>query len=177
MTVYARSDLVSVSISSSHGGCGKTHSRPVTDGAPEAIWALTCHNGCEDHLRSDPLWASSITKIPESPDEEENRKSREARDGRDLELATGTALSQLAGIPGAMEQLANAVLAMAKGQQRAEVPSGMMLLCRDGHLNSPESKFCATCGVSLAEGVPSASEAIKKDEVPTVPPTRRAVKR
>lgn len=68
MTVYARSDVMSVALSRDHGGCGAVHVRPVTRGAPAKAWGLDCH-ACEDHLRSDPLWAVTLDEVPETPDE------------------------------------------------------------------------------------------------------------
>jgi hypothetical protein len=95
VTVYARSDVASIAISPVHGGCGKTHSRPVHNGAPVKIWELTCHK-CEDHLRSDDLWASMAGKVPETPDEQVSRESSEKRSHEDLERHNAEAFSQLA---------------------------------------------------------------------------------
>jgi hypothetical protein len=49
MTLYARGDLMAVSVPESSGGCGNTHSRPVRDGAPEKLWGLDCPK-CEHFL-------------------------------------------------------------------------------------------------------------------------------
>src|SRR5580698_6953669 len=50
MTLYARSDLMSVSVPVASGGCGGTHSRPVRDGAPARDFRLDCP-GCETFLK------------------------------------------------------------------------------------------------------------------------------
>lgn len=79
MTVYARSDVCYVAISRDHGGCGSGHARPVVQGAPAKVWSLTCHGGCEDLLRHDPLWAPTPQAIPETPDEVTIREDVEKR--------------------------------------------------------------------------------------------------
>jgi hypothetical protein len=89
MTVYARSDVCYVAISRDHGGCGEGHARPVVQGAPAKIWSLTCHGGCEDLLRHDPLWASTPQTIPETLDETATREDVEKRG--ELERASSMA--------------------------------------------------------------------------------------
>jgi hypothetical protein len=79
MTVYGRSDVCYVAISREHGGCGEGHARPVVHGAPAQVWALTCHGGCEDFLRHDPLWAVTPQGIPETLDEKTTREDVEKR--------------------------------------------------------------------------------------------------
>jgi hypothetical protein len=44
-------------------------------GAPVKVWALTCPQ-CEDFLRSDPHWSSTISKIPETYDETIDRTAQ-----------------------------------------------------------------------------------------------------
>lgn len=86
MTLYARSDVASVSVPTASGGCGKTHTRPVREGAPVRQWPLDCVP-CEAFLRDDMvrdlnkdlpksqgkhvvgMWADSPLKIPQTPDE------------------------------------------------------------------------------------------------------------
>lgn len=86
MTVYGRSDIMSVAVSQHHGGCGAVHSRPVTHGSPVKIWALSCHP-CEDYLRSDPHWVTDTEEIPETPDEVRVREQMEKK-GESRRLAT-----------------------------------------------------------------------------------------
>lgn len=52
MTLYARADVMHVSVPVANGGCGQPHSRPVRNGAPDKEWALTCPD-CETFLRQD----------------------------------------------------------------------------------------------------------------------------
>lgn len=60
MTVYVRADTASVSVSPESGGCGRSHSRPVSGGVAvhrttegkNAAWPLTCPQ-CEPFLRQD----------------------------------------------------------------------------------------------------------------------------
>jgi hypothetical protein len=95
MTLYARSDVMSVSIPVQSGGCGKTHSRPVQKGAPSREFKLDCP-GCENFLKGggrtylkrkpgdkdadipasqervadiDPCWGATPESVPETPDE------------------------------------------------------------------------------------------------------------
>lgn len=96
MTVYARSDVMSVSLSMEHGGCGATHSRPVTHGAPAQSWGLDCP-ACENHLRSDPHWNINLSEVPETPDEERVRLDREKKgqtNQQDLLVAAILAIAQ-----------------------------------------------------------------------------------
>lgn len=79
MTVYARSDVCYVAISTEHGGCGIGHARPVVYGAPAEVWELTCHGGCEDFLRHDALWSVTPQTIPETFDETSTREDVEKR--------------------------------------------------------------------------------------------------
>ena len=86
MTVYARNDLASTTISEAHGGCGNVHTRPAPGGNPVAVWSLTCAQ-CEDHLRhSADQWSTTAAEIPETHDETKGRENfrgsgRPARSG------------------------------------------------------------------------------------------------
>jgi hypothetical protein len=95
MTLYARSDLAAVAVSGDHGGCGEVHRRPVVAGAPARVWALNCHP-CEDFLRSDSLWTTQVTTIPETIDETNAREDVEKRGALEQAQSTADALSQLA---------------------------------------------------------------------------------
>jgi hypothetical protein len=164
MSIYARSDLVHVAVSTDHGGCGQSHSRPVIEGAPVKLWQLTCHGGCEDHLRSDPLWSTTISDIPETHDEYLVREDQEKRGARDQADATVLALSELAklgDLPAAISQLA----ALMAGQFQAQLPPVETLdrLCQNGHRNRADSAFCVQCGADLTAGVPN-------DRGPQLPP-------
>lgn len=95
MTLYARSDVMSVALSKDHGGCGATHMRPVTHGAPAKVWALDC-TLCEDHLRSDPHWAIDALEIPETPDETRLREKAEEKGEHSQKVNLENAVASLA---------------------------------------------------------------------------------
>jgi hypothetical protein len=96
MSVYARSDVMSVAIPASDGGCGGQHSRPVVQGAPAKMWKLTC-GPCEtaikrdirastvewtdkDHVKHEhntSTWGDDPTRVPLTPDEERVSQSME----------------------------------------------------------------------------------------------------
>lgn len=80
---YARSDVVSVAITVEAGGCGASHSRPVTNGVPEELWKLEC-SACESVLVNDPLWSTTEAEIPETYDEKTSREDNEKRGERVL---------------------------------------------------------------------------------------------
>lgn len=103
MTLYARSDVVSVFVSTENGGCGITHRRPVHEGAPAKTFRLDC-NGCENFLRADiarsgmrkersgedhkerylGLWGATEMTIPETHDEEKFREHAETEQTKQL---------------------------------------------------------------------------------------------
>jgi hypothetical protein len=85
----ARSDVSHVAISVDAGGCGASHSRPVTNGAPEEVWKLNCPQ-CESFLRGDPLWSATEAEIPETYDEQTRREDEEKRGNRAREKARET---------------------------------------------------------------------------------------
>lgn len=85
MTVYARGDIACVSISPHHGGCGTAHTRPAPGGKPAETWGLQCNRGCEDILRKDPLWSTTISEVPETYDEKVVREDNEKRGKMDQE--------------------------------------------------------------------------------------------
>jgi len=151
MTVYARSDVAAVSISTEHGGCGESHSRPVIEGAPAKVWALTCHGGCEDHLRNDPLWAGSIHTIPETPDETAIRLDVEKRGQAELAISNTESLAAIAGLASHLPTALAQALTQALGQVGAAAPVGMAHLCRNGHSNGATVKFCGECGADMSD--------------------------
>lgn len=104
MTVYARSDVASVTISTAHGGCGSVHSRPAPGGEPVQTWALDCPP-CEDILRKDSLWGSSATSIPETPDEVAIRESNEKRTTRQQQERNVEVMEKLGALPEALRNI------------------------------------------------------------------------
>lgn len=150
MTVYARSDVAAVTISSDHGGCGTVHSRPVVEGAPVKIWALTCHDGCEDYLRNDSLWSGTAHTIPETPDEIAIRADVEKRGQAEQQTSIMDALNKLSAL-GALPT----VLAQILSGHTAAVAAGTPItrLCRNGHPNGENGKFCGECGANMMDAV------------------------
>lgn len=88
MPLFARSDVASIAVPETAGGCGASHSRPVVDGAPDLEWDLErmCMP-CARHLRGDPLWSATLAEIPETPDERIAREDAEKRGERALKKA------------------------------------------------------------------------------------------
>lgn len=111
MTVYARSDVLSVSLSLDHGGCGATHTRPVTHGAPVKMWELNCPGKCENHLRHDPRWSANRTEIPETPDEVKIREDRENKGKLDYENNLQASIASLASTNDGIQKLLSVMIA------------------------------------------------------------------
>jgi hypothetical protein len=123
MTLYARSDLVAVTVSADHGGCGSVHARPVVGGAPAKVWMLKCHP-CEDFLRSDSLWSSQVTTIPETIDEKSSREDVEKRGAVEQAQGVADALGQLAKLGDLPAILGQFMQYMTTGQIAPAVPIG-----------------------------------------------------
>lgn len=145
MTVYARSDVMHVALSSDHGGCGAAHSRPVTQGNPSKVWALDCP-ACENHLRHDPLWSVTLAEVPETPDEQHAREELERRGQRNRDDQLAEAILTIAGSQQQLpEQLATAL------RTAGALAGGDAVTCSNGHVCAPGTKFCGECGVPLGE--------------------------
>lgn len=178
MTLYARSDLMSVSIPVGSGGCGKTHSRPVTRGAIAKVWGLNCQS-CEAYLRgegkpkiirvtpadkdkgipsrmkhvadSDPHWASTPESVPKTPDEESIHSVRTELGSQQLKMLEAFAAANAAGIdipPDAMWVL--------EQNFDPRILKGK-LLCPNGHENPAGVKFCGECGDPVTGKAPKGS--------------------
>ncbi|SRR5258707_4578327 len=141
MTLYAMGSLVSTGVPRSHGGCGERHDRPVENGAPDKIWALTCPQ-CEVELRGSPHWAPTISEIPETYDEKIIREDQEKRGQRELEQGTAQALGHLSGLPAVMER-------MLERMDRGGVQA-VTARCPQGHEALADAKFCGECGALMA---------------------------
>lgn len=154
MSLYARSDLASVTVSAAHGGCGTVHVRPAPGGKPSPVWKLSCVP-CEAHLRTDPMWSGSLSEVPETPTELREREDFEKRGAIDRDLLTVRALAKLAGeeIPDTMRRAVNG---------RPVVPG--LVECPAGHASAAGSKFCGECGAPLR--VPEARRCPDGHEVP-----------
>jgi hypothetical protein len=145
MTLYARSDLAAVTVSPAHGGCGSTHSRPAPGGQPENLWQLSCAGGCEEHLRSDPHWSTTLSEIPETYDEKKSREDYEKRGAKDVNTMLALALARMTG-----GEIPATVAAMITGNKQ-HIPGVIAgtILCVDGHENPAGVKFCNECGAKL----------------------------
>jgi hypothetical protein len=145
MTLYAANDRVAVSVSpDGEGGCGTTHRRPFTNGAPEKLWALDCPP-CEDHLRHDPGWSTTLAEIPETHDEQKSRENYEKRGAKDVNTMLALALARMTG-----GEIPATVAAMITGNKQ-HIPGVIAgtILCVDGHENPAGIKFCGECGAKL----------------------------
>lgn len=138
MTLYPRRDVVYVAVSPAEGGCGASHVRPVTHGAPDQDWVLNCPP-CERHLIKDPHWSGTRHDVPETPDETAKRESLVKQKDRSLEEITALALQKIS--EGGM---------LSRPQEQIQ-PA----LCKSGHSNLPHSRFCGECGIPLAGDSPS----------------------
>ncbi len=145
MTLYPASSPMAVIVpTEAFGGCGNLHSRPVRNGAPVHPWTFDCP-ACENHLRHDPLWSSTLSEIPETHDENKAREDFDKRGARDKDQVLALALAKLAGI-----ELPESLLRPITGN----LPKAIALMeCPAGHPGKPGSKFCATCGVAMHQPV------------------------
>jgi hypothetical protein len=124
----------------------------VVDGAPIKTWALTCPS-CEDHLRSDSLWSSTISEIPETHDEKSVREDQDRRGQREQADATAHALERLAHL-GDLPTVLGKMVELMTGQQpqaALQASQAMAQLCRNGHANLNTAKFCGECGADMAD--------------------------
>lgn len=143
--MYARSDVAHVVVPPEGGGCGRGHSRPVIQGAPARIWRLDCqHCSNSPTIRADPLWAATISEIPETPDEKRAREDLELRGSRDRDQIMALALARLAGMPEAADSLQT----LLSGTANAGTPHdlGATKDCPNGHTVSSIQNFCGECG-------------------------------
>jgi hypothetical protein len=109
MGLYGRSDVMSVCVPLTAGGCGVTHSRPVIAGVTEEEWNLegVCVV-CAASLRGDPLWAAMPAEIPETPDERTKREDAEKRGEKALKKAQEQTNVKLAEVSEQIVQLLKA---------------------------------------------------------------------
>jgi len=152
MSLYARSDLMSVAVPKDRGGCGAGHSRPVTRGAPAPVWRLDCPACCAA-LKDDPLWSGRLSEIPETPDEEAARKDYEQRGAKERDYVQALALAKIANVP-LPETLTSALTGV-----RAHIPVEGTLECPAGHEVPAGSRFCPECGARMQPTAPRSLEA------------------
>lgn len=149
ISLYARADLASTTVSAAHGGCGQIHTRPAPGGNPVAVWKLDCPQ-CETHLRNDPLWSATVSEIPETPDEKLTREDWEKRGLKDRDNVLALALAKLAGVD--MPE----TLRMPELAAHAQAIAGKMV-CEAGHDCDPGSRFCPECGAAVRRTIPAAA--------------------
>lgn len=171
MALYARSDLMSVSVPQTSGGCGAAHARPVTHGAPAKIWKLECPP-CENYLRgdkrakiikvipgdrdqgiparmehvadSDPHWSSTPEGIPPTPDEQHINKVRAERGAQELQQLQALIAARGAGI-----NIPDNAMWLLQQTFDPRIIKGTVI-CPNGHENLPGSKFCNECSIRMA---------------------------
>lgn len=170
MSLYARSDLMSVSIPTSSGGCGATHMRPVTRGAPAKVWRLDCSD-CEAHLRgdkkdkiikvipgdkdqgipgrmehvpdSDPMWSNTPEGIPPTPDEQHVNKIRAERGASELQMLQALIAAKGAGI-----DIPDNAMWLLNQTFDPRIIKGQVI-CANGHPNTAGAKFCQECSIKM----------------------------
>ena len=170
MSIYARSDLMSVSIPETSGGCGATHSRPVTRGAAVKTWKLDCMP-CEKYLRgdekpkiikviplekeqgipsrmehvadSDPHWSTTPEGIPATPDEQHVNKIRAERGSQQLQQLSALAALQQAGL-----KIPDEAFWLLSQNFDQRIIKGTTI-CANGHDNPAGVKFCNECGMPM----------------------------
>lgn len=172
MTLYARSDLMSVSIPTDIGGCGKTHTRPVSRGVPAKVWKLDCAQGCESYLRGDgkpkvikvipgdkdrgvpsrmehvvdahPQWSTTPEGIPPTPDEEHVHRIRTEKGAQELQM-----LQALVAMRGSGMSIPDNAMWLLEQNFDPRLIHGKVI-CNNGHDNVPGSRFCHDCGIKMA---------------------------
>lgn len=148
--MYARSDILSVSVSEAHGGCGQPHVRPAgPDGRPSDTWFVDCPM-CELFLAADPLWAKNPDDVPQTADEVKAMEAFNSRGAKALSQLRTLALAKMAGVtPDEIGPDLSKML--TSGPVR--IPG--VTVCDAGHDNAPGSRYCSTCGARM--GGPSAA--------------------
>jgi hypothetical protein len=173
MTLYARSDVCSIAIPVSSGGCGAQHTRKVTRGVPDKVWALNCPP-CESYLRgdrkakilryqtdkktgqvirqervadADPMWSSTPDTIPLSPDQEATHHLRVERGEQQLRALESIATLVKAGID--FRNRPDVLFFLRENQLPEDILQGSVL-CADDHPNPAGVRFCNECGISMA---------------------------
>jgi len=140
MSVWARSDLASITVSAAHGGCNSVHSRPAPGGNPVKTWKLECAL-CEPYLSTDPLFSTSLADLPETPDEVKGREDFAKRGATDRDNVLAIAMAKLAGV-----ELPQTIRQAISGASPALPAIAGIMVCEQGHDCEPGSRFCSECG-------------------------------
>ena len=175
MVLYARSDVMSVSVPVESGGCGRPggHSRPVINGAPAKTFKLDCPDHCEPYLRgdrkqkklvyqidaktgqtvrqervadADPMWSSTRTTVPQTPDEEKTYHLQIERGEQQLRALESIATLSKAGVDFRSRP---DVLFYLREQELPENLLQGMKVCVNGHDVPSGDAFCGQCGSSM----------------------------
>ena len=139
MPVFARSDVMCVTVSRAHGGCGEIHRRPFIGDTAAKSWQLDCPQ-CQGHLTNDPLWSGNLGSVPATPDEDRAVETSNVLFTRNRDDIMTMALARLAGLPAG--DLLHAIPGQSGGHS--------LVRCPDGHDNFPGVKFCGECGTRIA---------------------------
>lgn len=159
-----------MAVSLGEHGCGATHTRPVTHGAPAKVFKLDCPP-CESHLKgdgkpsklvyelnkstgapvrqarvpdADPMWSSTPDTIPLTPDEARVNEVRQERGAQQIQMIQALAALRSTGIELPPEAL---------WLLERELPAGVLrgtVVCLNGHDVPSGSSFCPQCGASMA---------------------------
>lgn len=192
MSLYARSDLMSISIPQTSGGCGATHSRPVTRGAPAKVWKLDCPLSCELYLRghgkpkiikviagdkeqgipsrmehvadSDPHWSTTPEGVPATPDELHINRVRAERGSQQLQQLQALAALQSAGM-----KIPDEAHWLLSQNFDARIIKGTTI-CANGHDNAAGVKYCGECGMPMATRGALDAPAPPEGEEDSLPP-------
>jgi hypothetical protein len=161
MSAFTRSDVQSITIPSTSGGCGQCHSR---DGArifkldcPQCsavvlghnrpkVWKWSAERGYSaGHTDTWSEWSATLQDIPLTPDEAVERDRTRSTGQTELERLQAMAIAAQLGIP------VPQALATSLGGVRAleELRSDPQVICAGGHANRPGARFCDLCGVSM----------------------------
>jgi hypothetical protein len=169
LSLYARSDVCAISVPLP-AGCGATHTRPVTHGAPAKVFKLECEP-CEAFLRgdhrpkilkydldpktrtvigqsrvadADPMWSSTPDTTPLTPDEERTNSVRTERGAQQIQMIQALAALRATGIEVPPEAL---------WLLERELPAGVLkgvVVCVNGHDVPSGNQFCGSCGASMS---------------------------
>jgi hypothetical protein len=138
---FARSDIMSTTISKTHGGCGETHRRPFIGGLPAETWELSCPQ-CREYLSTDPLWSSTLADVPVTYDEKRQEESANFTFTKNRDDIMTMALAKIAGLDtgGMLAGIA------------ARTATHGTVKCERGHDNFAGVKFCGECGGKITSG-------------------------